>query len=254
MKETIIEIDIEELYKPAEEYMNVMCGFERNTSISNKSKELAMKVLGKSFDGMKMPIMVVTLEKEWIKEDHFDIEGTKIKCTALEKLNKANIKGGYAFIFRSPMPDIQSYPISEMYLADSWETCFVDAGRDKLRELLLQKSKSEFNDELYITDTLAPGMAGMPSNAVKKFFEFLKADKIQLELLPSNMMNPVKSFVGIYLVLDKKQMVSTMNCSECVTNHKYCEYCKNFATLYMGKNAEREIQRNDKSVMKILMS
>lgn len=250
MEEKVIKIDIEETYERAQSYMDIMCGFNRDSGMAVKSKVLAQKVREQNFNGMKMPFLVKGFGRQQINGEYFEFDNVKIKCTALNKFEKDNIYGGYVFLFRSPMPDIYSLPVSKMYLADSWETCFVDAGRDILREKLLKEAAFYFGKTLYITDTLAPGMAGMPSDSVKEFFKFMDAEKIGIKLMDSGMMNPVKSFVGIYLVIDKEHMVSTMNCNECLSGHKFCEYCKNYASVYMGENFNPQIQMADKSIMK----
>jgi len=250
---TRMYVDIEDLYEIAEQYMEIMCGYDRDSYMVQKSKKLAYKVRTKVFTGEKMPFLLKEFGKDSIYEDHFVIDGQKIHCEALRKLDKCSIKGGFAFLFHSPMPDIYSLPISQMYLADSWETCFVDAGRDILREQLLKHYKINADELLYITDTLAPGMAGMPFDEVRSFFQIFDGSQINMTLLESGMMAPVKSFAGIYLIIDREQIISTMNCSECVSDHKFCEYCKNYAQHYMGDDFDRKIQKSDKSLMKILM-
>lgn len=235
MQERIINVEVEKIYEKAEKYMEVMCGFHRNNSISEKSRIKAQKVRDKVFDGMEMPFLVKSFGREQIQDEYFCFDEVRIKCGALQKFKENEIKCGYAFLFRSPMPDIYSLPVSKMYLADSWETCFVDAGRDWLRKTLLEEVKKDIGEDVYITDTLAPGMAGMPVESIQDFFKFMDGSKIGISLLESGMMTPVKSFVGIYLVMNKEQIVSTMNCEECLSGHKFCEYCKNFASVYLEK-------------------
>ncbi len=250
---TMMYIDVEDLYDVAEQYMDVMCGYDRDSAMVEKSKKLAYKVRFNVFTGEKMPFLIKEFGRDCVNEDSFVIDGRTIKCGALSRIDNDSIKCGFAFLFHSPMPDIYSLSISQMYLADSWETCFVDAGRDILREQLLEKCRIDEDELLYITDTLAPGMAGMPSDEVGSFFQIFDASRIDMSLLDSGMMQPVKSFAGIYLVIDREQVLNTANCSECVSGHKCCEYCKNFAQHYMGEDFNREIQKSDKSLMSILM-
>ncbi|MCR4892187.1 MAG: hypothetical protein K5989_08425 [Lachnospiraceae bacterium] len=246
-------IDVEDLYEVADRYMGVMCGYDRESGLVNKSKELAYKVRTKVFSGEKMPFLIREFGRESIFGDYFNIDGQRIPCEALKRIDRKSIKGGFAFLFHSPMPDIYSLPISQMYLADSWETCFVDAGRDLLRQQLLDKLGAGERELLYITDSLAPGMAGIPAEAVSSFFHIFDASQIDMFLLASGMMSPVKSFAGIYLIIDRKAVLKTANCNECVSNHKFCEYCKNYARHYIGKDYERSIQKSDKSLMKSWM-
>lgn len=249
MEEKILEVSIEELYDRAQEYMRIMCGHGRSSSMAKKSQVQAAQVREEVFNGQKMPFLIKKIMPENVKEDCFEIENIVLKCGALANIDLSSVKGGYVFILRSPVPDISKLPISRMYLADSWETCFVDAGRDWLREELLRISEEETGEQLYISDTFAPGMAKISSESVPEFFNMLNPESIDISLMESGMMNPVKSFVGIYLLIDKEQMISTMNCAECLSGHKGCEYCKNYASMYMEGEAANPIQLADRTIL-----
>lgn len=249
MEEKVIEVSIEELYVRAQRYMEIMCGHDRDSLMAKKSQDRADKVRTQVFDGMKMPFLIKKIEASDVKQDRFEIGDAVIPCGALENIDMNSVRGGYVFLFRSPIPDISRLPISKMFLADSWQTCFVDAGRDWLREELLHMAEEESGEQLYISDTLAPGMAKMPPETVPEFFKILNPKLIDVYLMKSGMMNPVKSFVGIYLLIDKEQMIATMNCGECLSDHKGCEYCKFFAYRYMDGEEANKIQLADKSLL-----
>lgn len=232
MQKEILTIKIEMLYELAEKYMSVMCGFDRQGSRAEKSKRSALKVRELVFDGLQMDFLLGRFARENAVADGFSFAAERIECAALAKISQESIQSGYLFMFHAPMPDLSGFPLSEVYLADSWQTCFVNAGRDVLRQLLLKRTNEEYGREFYITDTLAPGMFGMPVASVKTFFQLLPAEDIALELLPSGMMQPIKSFVGIYLLLDREAVISSVNCAECLSHHTKCEYCKNYAERY----------------------
>lgn len=233
MEEILLEVDTEEMYFIADKYMSVMCGYDRENRRSQKSRQTAVKVREKLFDKTKTDFLLLPFDSECVKSDHFMIKDQKIVCGMLENIDLKSVVKGYAFMFHAPMPDLSAYPISEVYFADCWQTCIVDAGRDILRKMLLKKESSKQDKKLYITDTLAPGMSKIPSSAVKKFFEIMSAEKIDLTLLKSGLMSPVKSFVGILLLIDQQAVTDSMNCSECLSNHKNCEYCKNYAQKFI---------------------
>jgi len=250
MTEEILQVDVEELYDSAAHYMEIMCGFQRKGKMAEKSRVLAQEIKAKCFAGMQLSVLLQRFGQEEIEAEGFNFAGQRIACGSLGNISKEHILAGYVALLRSPMPDISTLPVSKMYLADSWETCFVDAGRDYLRPLLLEAEMSRLGRELYITDTLAPGMAGMPGDCVSSFFTFLDGAKVGVELTRSGMMNPVKSFVGIYLLLDRSEVVRTANCGECVSHGKNCAYCKNFALRHFGGDfVDRGMQRADKSLL-----
>ncbi|MGM9571990.1 MAG: hypothetical protein ACI3ZR_07215 [bacterium] len=232
MQKEILTIKLEMLYELAEKYMSVMCGFDRPGRRAEKSQRSALKVRQMVFDGLEMDFLLGRFSSENVLPEGFSFGSQLMECAALAKIREESIQSGYLFMFHAPMPDLSAFPLSEIYLADSWQTCFVNAGRDVLRQLLLERTAEEYGRKFYITDTLAPGMFGIPVSAVKTFFQLLPAEEIALELLPSGMMQPVKSFVGIYLLLDREAVISSVNCAECLSHHTKCEYCKNYAERY----------------------
>ena len=232
MKDEIIRISMREIYEPAEKYMGIMMGFHRDSPAAKKSKDATMTVR-RIFDELEMEFLVSKVVSDAVHEDYFLIGETRIDCSRLARLEKGMVLGGYAFLFHAPMPDLSKQPVSVQYLADSWETAFVDAGRDLIRKRLVKKAEQEYGRKAYITDTIAPGMYGMAGSDVGKFFEFLDASRIHLKILESGIMMPVKSFAGIYLILDQDVVIKTMDCSECLSGGKGCEYCKNYAERFL---------------------
>lgn len=233
MNEKIITIPIEEVYDSAEKYMAIMNGYNREGKAAEKSREKAMKTRTELFDGLSMDVLLANFTNECIEDTDFVFDGERIQCKKLPGIDKESVVGGYVFMFHAPMPDLSQFPISKQYLADSWQTAFVDVGRDVIRKKVLEMAEQEYDKKLYITDTIAPGMYGIDGSKTKNFFRFMNADKIELGILESGMMVPVKSFVGIFLVLNRDTVIQTMDCSECLSGGKMCEYCKNFAERYI---------------------
>lgn len=233
MKEEIITIETEKVYDIAYDYMSVICGFDRATRMAEKSKANALKIREKIFNGTSMDFLIAPFGKECVKSDMFVIEGEEIPCDFLINIEAESIQGGYAFMFHAPMPDLSAFPVSDVYAADSWQTSFVDAGRDVLREILLERYAKESGGFNYITDTLAPGLFGMKGSSIRTFFKIMDGSKIGLEILDSGMMDPVKSFAGIYLILDREYIKSAMDCANCISGGRNCNYCKNYTVNYM---------------------
>lgn len=233
LQEKIMTIPTEEVYETSEPYMAAICGYEREGTSAQKTKKKAMQVRESLFDGTSMDILYAPFSPDCVRPDGFLIDGVQIECSKLSGIPAESILSGYVFMFHAPMPDLSSFPVSRMYLADSWQTSFVDAGRNFIRRKFHELAGTELSREIYITDTIAPGMCGMPAAKVKSFFELLDGSKIDIELLESGMMNPVKSFTGIFLILDRESVIQTSDCSQCLSGHTNCEYCKNYAERYM---------------------
>ncbi len=229
MKQQCISLPTSALYEAAEPYMDVMCGFSRRTKQVEKSRRAAMKVRAALFDHTETPCLVAPIGKECIGREHFAVEGGQIACTVLGQLKQQGIYGGYAFMLHAPVPDLSALPIAEMYLADCWQTCLVDAGCDVLRQLLLEQAETTLHKKLYITNALAPGMYGIKAENVKDFFTMMDGSQIGIRLLESGMMDPVKSFVGFFVLLDRQVVIAETDCAQCMSGHKHCAYCKNYA-------------------------
>lgn len=236
MREEIITIATEKLYDIAYDYMSVICGFDRGTLMSEKSKKNALKLRDKIFNNTTMDFLITSFGKECVKDDVFLFNEQIIPCEFLNNIESKSIQGGYAFMFHAPMPDVSAFSVSAMYAVDSWQTSFVDAGRDVLRDLLLEKYANENKGIHYITDTLAPGLFGMKASNLCTFFKFMDSTKINLKLLDSGMMEPLKSFAGIYLILDREHIIASMDCANCLSDGKNCNYCKNYTVNYMMAN------------------
>ena len=230
--ENLLKIESEKLFLVASKYMDVMCGFKRDSHIAQKSRKKAYDIFTNIFHDTTVDFVIKTIDPGIVCDGYFDFPEERIECDALNKIDLSHVKYGYAFMFHAPMPVMNDYIISDMYLADCWETCLVNAGRDVLRSMLLEECCQKDDKSYFITDTLAPGMSGMPSDSVAKFFNIINAESIGMELTDYGMMLPVKSFVGIYLVLDQEYISSVANCQECMSHHTKCEYCKNYRKLY----------------------
>ena len=236
MQSEVFKIPIEEFYEAATPYMEVMNGLDRDTAGARKSREKAMRIRSALFDGMTMDVLLAEFSRECVEEEAFVFEGTKIPCADLSCIEKDIIKGGYIYMFHAPMPDLSAFPVSKQYMADSWQTAFVDEGRNVLRERILKRAESKYEGNCYITDTIAPGVFGMEGTACRYFFEFLETERIGMEILKSGLMKPLKSFVGIFLILDREGIKKTADCRACLSGGKNCMYCKNYAEkLWAGK-------------------
>ncbi len=230
MEEIILSMDTQKLYPDALRYMAKICGYERAGSRASKSRDVAMKIFSESFEHTKTHFLIQPFQKTDVTDGAFVINGQDIPCRALKHTPLQDIVAGYLFMFHAPMPDLTSRPVSEAYYADSWETSLVDAGRDVLKQTLLERERQIQNRDLFITDTLAPGMSGMPVASIRSIFKIMDNTKAEITLLDSGMMNPVKSFAGIFLILEKAFLPVTADCSECLSDRRHCIYCKHSAT------------------------
>lgn len=233
MENKIMRLKTEQLYATAEPYMAVICGYHREREGSEKIRRKAMAARERYFADTITEVLYMPFGTECIQDTGFRFGQTQIPCRQLSGMDRDSILGGYVFLFHAPMINLDEIPVSEAYMIDSWQTSFVDTGRDMLRELFLQMAEQSEKKKLFITDTIAPGMFGIAGDQVPAFFEFLDGKQIGISLTSSGMMDPVKSFVGIFLILDRESIMAEVDCRECLSNHKGCAYCRNYAARLM---------------------
>ncbi|MFT3951931.1 MAG: 3-methylornithine--L-lysine ligase PylC [Oscillospiraceae bacterium] len=200
MCERILSVPTASLYERAEPYMSGICGFERNASAA-KTKAQAFSIRGQFFDSTTTDFLLYELTHTQIMADRFAVNGVEIQCDALCALDPARILCGAAFLFHAPMPDLSALALSKAYLADAWQTALVEAGHEALGTLLQAEASARFGFGCAVSRLFAPGHCAIASECVPTFFQFMNADKIGMKLLPSGLMSPVKSFVGIYVIL-----------------------------------------------------
>ncbi len=224
MDNYIVEISVNDLLPKAQEYMSKMCGFNRANDRAKKALERANKIQEEFFNEACVPVLMAEADGDIIEENNIKIGKKPIKCNVLDRLKGSNIEKIKMFMLRSPMPDLSKLPISQMYLADTWQTAFVDSARDYLRENFQKESEN-----LFVTDAIGPGLYGMDAYSLSNFFEVMDGEKVGIKLESYGMMHPVKSIAGLFLFVDKKVALPPLNCRDCIGNKSGCVHCKNYA-------------------------
>lgn len=224
----VIQIATPALYELSEPYMTSMCGLDRGNKMAEKILKKAMRVRGTTFDETHMKMVISELEPTAIADSTLQLGSERIDCYVFHRIPKAQIEKLVLFALHAPMPDLEHLPISELYLADTWQTAFVDAARDYLRDHLEQLYTEKMGHAVCITDAVGPGFYGMQSQDIEPFFQIIDADKAGITLTQSGMMSPVKSIVGFFMVVKEGFTLPTTDCATCVGNQSGCTFCKNY--------------------------
>ncbi len=223
MDNFVIKISVENLLPKAREYMSKMCGFNRANDRAKKALERANKIQEEFFGDASVSVLMSEMSGNAIEENSIKIGNKALKCSVLDRLKGSKIEKIRIFMLRSPMPDLSKLPISQMYLADTWQTAFVDSARDYLRENFQKESEN-----LFVTDAIGPGLYGMDAYSLSSFFEVLDGEKVGIKLESYGMMHPVKSIAGFFLFVDNEVALPPLNCRECIGNKSGCIHCKNY--------------------------
>ncbi len=224
----VLCIETKELFELSESYFSKMCGFHRTDRVTEKIKKKAYKIREQVFTETKMSFVVTELGADAVEDGTLILGENRISCNVFRRIPKENVEKLFLFTTHAPMPDISKLPITELYLADTWQTAFSDAGRDYLKEYLHQLGSSTANSKVYISDAVGPGFYGMDENSIGSFFTKLDAQKAGIEIMPSGMMNPVKSIVGFFMILKDESKLPPADCSNCIGSKSGCHFCKNY--------------------------
>jgi len=219
LKNEIITIHRNEADKIAEGYFIKMCGFDRD---ENKFKSMLQDGYGireKLSDDLSVRAIISSFDKEIIWGKTVDINGVKFECNAFEQIDRENIKELFVYILTAGNFDLPGASMLEMVYADAWGTAYVDAGRDILRSRLSTR-------EPFVSDSFGPGYYGMDVPQVKNFFRVLDSKKIDVKLLDSGLMVPVKSIAGLFVSVKDPSQLPGNDCSSCLANEKGCYFCR----------------------------
>lgn len=218
----MLTVEAKRLYGHSLPYMQKMCGFDREGEKFAKLEAKAVKLRDSLFDDATVEVLLDYLPVDAIQGGTISINGKSVPCFALEKIPKEAIAKVALFATHAPMPDFQGLPFSQVYIADSWQTAILDGTREYLQEYL----QSQWGG--YVTDAIGPGFFGMEGETVADFAKALDCQKIGITLMESGMMMPVKSVVGLFLILREDYALPSRDCASCVGNHSGCNFCKNF--------------------------
>jgi hypothetical protein len=118
----------------------------------------------------------------------------------------------------------------DKFYADTYGTAYVDAGRDELKRDLLQKVKEETlingKRDIFISDSIGPGFYGIDTSKVGDFFKILDGDKIEVKTNYYNVILPVKSCVGMFIIVDDSKLLPDYDCMSCTTKDLNCTFCR----------------------------
>lgn len=237
MKNEIIDLNHKWIEKKAEEYFLKMCGpidwlADKIVDIKNKGKnEWNVKVIVSSYG------------PEVMNNHSMIIEGKSFHCNVLSQIDREHVILIYAYMLTVGERGLSCKDLLEQYYIDTWGTAYVDASREILKLMLIEKAKTDFiqnhthsnyqnsnrrdieENKLLISDSFGPGYYGMDISSVDNFFHILDGDKIGIKQMESGFMVPAKSNVGFFLVTDKKIEIPYRDCKTCLGTTSGCDYC-----------------------------
>lgn len=220
-------------------HMAKLSGFEQmDLEMCREHEDIANHIYEHYFKSASIQILLQPFPKKYVRKKGFYFgKNIEIKCDILERLTlkQDDIISGYLYTFHAPeiledgKQEYEKLPLLEKYYVENWKIAVLDAGRDWIRNYLLQRNNTDHTHiPYYVTDSFGPGFYGMGIEELPLFFEVLDGESVGVHLNKSKTMEPLKSCIGIYLVTRKDiSKLMGKDCINCVGNKLGCVACRN---------------------------
>lgn len=223
MKNVVIRLDKALCKAKAKEYFMDICGLYKRKDISPRLLEESLQVLGDVYDRIEINAIYSRYDASSFGEGELVFEGRVFRCPALSRVRKDNVLEVITYLLTIGDVKILGERVLYQVYQDIWQTAFVDAGRDLLKDHI----RSVIHHKTCaVSDTFGPGFFGMPATDTEKFFQILDAKRIGTRVRPDGLMIPLKSYVGFLLVTREEENLSSKDCENCLSSRKTCSYCK----------------------------
>jgi hypothetical protein len=172
-----------------------------------------------------------TYSNENLSEEKLVINGIDFSFQRLSIIDKSSVVKIIPYILTAGNYELEdSCSMLDKFYADTYGTAYVDAGRDELKRELLEKVKEEISGQgrkdIFISDSIGPGFYGIDTSKVGDFFKILDGDKIKVKANDYNVILPVKSCVGIFIIVDNPNLLPDYDCMSCTTKDINCRFCR----------------------------
>ena len=220
----VVSFQEEEAYPLAlEEYVSI-CGFKPESEKHQKMLAAGMKIREAGIGGINIRALLSLYDPEVIHEGGMEINGVKLRCDSLFWLDKEKIRRIILYIMTVNECTCDSEDILDMVYADFWGTAYAGAAFKRLRAELNARYVDGI-ECLALSEAYGPGYYGMPTGEMKNFFSILDGEKIGVRCMPSCIMLPVKSCVGMFFIMEKGAKSPESYCKDCAGNPSGCRLC-----------------------------
>ena len=224
MKNLCITLDKDKGQAKAREYFMSMCSPNiKSEKIRQKQRDDSLRTFENIYDHIKIKTLFSKYDNSCVGDEELICDNVTFKCKALSQLVKQDVLEVYIYLLTVGEIDIDCERVLYQVYYDMWQTVFVDAGRDLLKEYI---SKSITYKPFAISESFGPGFFGMPADDRRKFFQVLDADQLGMSIRPGGFMMPLKSCAGFFLISTKEESLPSKDCENCVSSGKTCSYCK----------------------------
>lgn len=221
MKTNYLVICEKAVHETAKDYFFKIAATAGNKNSYEKMCCNGMELLPEIYKRIHLKCAYVCGDTFEVEKNMIRIGNYEFQCNVMEKLDLKNIKKIYAYVATSGNYHCPSDTLSEAYYADTWGTAYINAVRDYLRSYF-----SKLNVGGFVLDSFGPGYYGMPLEEVKQFFQMINTDGIGVSCKTNGLMLPLKSVVGLNLVMAETVDTDIRDCETCIGDVCGCEFCK----------------------------
>ena len=241
MKNTCITLDKDKGLANAREYFMSMCSPNiKSEKIRQKQRDDSLRTFEDIYDSININVLLSKYDNSCVGAEEFICDDVTFHCKALSQVPKQDVLDVYIYLLTIGEINIDCERVLYQVYYDMWQTVFVDAGRDLLKEYI---AKSTTHAPFAVSESFGPGFFGMPADDRRKFFQVLDADKLGMSIRPGGFMMPLKSCAGFFLISTKEESLPTKDCENCVSSGKTCSYCK--AGRQQASSAKLELVKGD---------
>jgi len=226
-KNIILQFDPSELKERSKYHFIRICGFDRNPVKFKKMLDKGLQVLDSIQDRLDLKVAISEYPGDAVQGNQIKIDDKIFISNPLEQLEQEKIFKVYLYLITSgdlgPLGETDS--MMDDFYKDTWGTAYIDGGRDLLKEWICEKNGKLQND-IVISDSFGPGFYGMDISYIKDFLSLMNNEEIGVSLMNSGMMQPVKSFAGFFIVMEKGSKLPESTCQNCMMKTKSCTFCR----------------------------
>lgn len=231
MENIIFKYKEESLAETVDIYFDSMCGFTKEKPKAVAMKSQASELKKSILQQIQVRGIYSIYTNENLKDGKLIINGIDFSFQRLSIIEKSSVIKIIPYILTAGNYELDdSHSMLDKFYADTYGTAYVDAGRDELKIELLEKAQKEISGherrDIFISDSIGPGFYGIDTSKVGDFFKILHGDKIGVKTNDYNVILPVKSCVGIFIIVDNPKLLPDYDCMSCTTKDINCTFCR----------------------------
>jgi len=224
IKNSVLNISIENYKEYVFERFKELCGFFKNTEIDGSRVDEAVLCFWESLNALKVKAVY-----SFFDSDIFNDNDIYINEYIFSEILKSNIS---EFVFFAVSADTGTFDIKKTFdgnilkefYFDLTGTSVIDVSRSILKSFF-EKFDYVRKSNLFVSKAFGPGFFGMKHKEIFRFFKLLDCDKIGLFLNNSGVIYPNKSFIGFFVISEKKIFIED-DCKNCIGGGNGCFFCE----------------------------